>query len=52
MHDPLLTVAVFLLGASAGSIITTIRYRQEVADLRATLETLLQQADAQSKYAA
>ena len=36
--DSLTVIAIFILGASVGSLITTIRYRSELARLRVQLE--------------
>ena len=40
--DPLFLVAVFLLGASTGWLITSLQFRKEIENLRAKLEMLSQ----------
>ena len=52
MKDPLLAVAVFLLGASAGALVTMLRYRQEIAHLKAMLSELLSKPDSGDSEAA
>lgn len=49
---PLLIIAIFLLGASTGSLITMIRYRQELDHLKAQLEQLQQALGQKGKEAA
>jgi len=38
--DPVTVIAIFLLGASAGSFLTMIRFRSELAELKARLERM------------
>jgi len=49
--EPLIVLAIFLLGASVGSLITTIRYRGELAQLRAQLEQIQKAANQKDKAA-
>jgi hypothetical protein len=50
--DSLAIIAVFLLGASLGFLITTIRFRSETTQLKAELERLPKQGSHTSKEAA
>lgn len=50
--EPLIVIAIFLLGASVGSLITTIRYRNELAQLRAQLDRIQQWTEQKDKEAA
>ena len=45
MADPWLVIAIFLLGASAGSLLTNIRYRHELNHLKAQIEEVRNQLD-------
>ena len=38
--DPVTVIAIFLLGASAGSLITPIRFRTELNDIRTRLDQI------------
>ena len=50
--EPLTVIAIFLLGASVGSLITTIRYRSELAHLEAQIKQIQQQTKTQNREAA
>ena len=50
--EPLIVIAIFLLGASTGSLITTIRYRHELDHVKAQLEQLQQALGQKGKEAA
>jgi hypothetical protein len=38
--DPLTVIAIFLLGASAGALISHIRFRTELNDIRTRLDQI------------
>ena len=40
MDDPVIVIAIFLLGASASSLVTRIRFRSELADLKARIDRI------------
>ncbi len=50
--EPLAVIGVFLLGASVGSLVTTIRYRSELAHVRAKLEHIQKETERKAKEAA
>jgi len=38
--DPVTVIAIFMLGASSDSLITMIRFRSKLADIRARLDRI------------
>ena len=49
--DPLAVIGAFLLGASAGFLVTHIRYRSQLADLGAQLERTQQKTSERQEAA-
>jgi len=41
--DPATVIGIFLLGASTGSFLTMIRFRSELAEIRARLDRIQKQ---------
>lgn len=50
--NPLTVIGIFLLGASAGSLLTMIRYRGEIENLKSKLEQIRKEADHENEDAA
>ncbi len=50
--EPLTVLGIFLLGASAGSLITMIRYRHELGCLRAQFDQIQKEENQKDKEAA
>jgi hypothetical protein len=38
--DPVTVIAIFIIGASTGALITMIRFRSELADIRERLDRI------------
>jgi len=50
--EPLTVIGIFLLGASAGSLITMIRYRHEFGRLRAQFDQIQKEENQKDEAAA